>query len=128
MLTNEKEAVKFIIEKAYIEGIHTTQDESTIRSGFHKDFAMLILKDDSIEKATVEMWLKRIEQMKKDKPELWKAKTKYHSMQINITGNAASVKLDTYKGNTYFSTDYLLLYKFKDSWKIVSKIYTIIQP
>lgn len=125
MLTNEKENVKSIVEKAYIEGIHTTQNESAIRSGFHKDFAMLVYKDEGIEKVTVKMWLKRIEQMKKDNPNLWKAKTHYNSMQISITGYAASVQLDTYKGDTFFSTDYLLLYKFKDGWKIVSKIYTI---
>ncbi len=125
MLKNEKEKVKSIVEKAYIEGIHTTQDESTVRSGFHKDFTMLVYKDDEIEKVTVKMWLERIVQMKKDNPELWKAKAHYTSMQINITGYAASVQLDTYRGDTFFSTDYLLLYKFKHGWKIVSKIFTI---
>ena len=38
MQNNNKEAIRQTIEKAYIEGIHTTQDESTIRGGFHKDF------------------------------------------------------------------------------------------
>ena len=45
MQKNEKENVKAVVEKAYIEGIHTTQDESTVRSGFFKDFAMLVYKD-----------------------------------------------------------------------------------
>ena len=125
MSTNEQEAVRSIIEKAYIEGIHTTQDESTIKSGFHEDFAMLVLKENSIEKVTVEIWLDRIEQMKKNNPDLWKAETHYNSMRINITSYAASVVLDTYKGDKFFSTDYLLLYKFEDGWKIVSKIFTI---
>ena len=124
MWFGEEEKVKSIVEKAYIEGIHTTQDEGTIRSGFQKDFAMLVHRDDGIEKVTVEMWLKRIAQMKNDDPDLWKEKTHYNSMQINITGYAASVQLDTYKGDAFFSTDYLLLYRFKNGWKIVSKIYT----
>lgn len=34
-------------------------------------------------------------------------------------------KLNVYKGTTHFSTDYMLLYKFNDGWKIVSKIFTV---
>ena len=122
---NDREEIKSIIEKAYIEGIHTTQDESTIKSGFHKEFEMLVYKDNGMEKVTLEMWPKRIEQLKKDNPDLWNKKTRYDSMQINITGYAASVQFDVYKGDTFFSTDYMLLYKFQDGWKIVSKIFTI---
>lgn len=125
MQTNDKELIKSVIEKAYIEGIHTTQDENTIRSGFHKDFAMLVYKNDGIEEVTIDIWLKRIEQMKKDNPKLWIKETRYDSIVINVTGYAASVQLVVYKGDTYFSTDYMLLYKFKNGWKIVSKIFTI---
>ena len=125
MQNDDREEIKSIIEKAYIEGIHTTQDESTIKSGFHKEFEMLVYKDNGMEKVTLEMWPKRIEQLKKDNPDLWNKKTRYDSMQINITGYAASVQFDVYKGDTFFSTDYMLLYKFQDGWKIVSKIFTI---
>ena len=58
MQTNDKEMIKLVIEKAYIEGIHTTQDENTIRSGFHKDFEMLVYKDDGFEKVTIDMRIK----------------------------------------------------------------------
>ena len=125
MQNNNKEAIRQTIEKAYIEGIHTTQDESTIRSGFHKDFEMLVYKDGGIEKVSVDLWFKRIEKMKKDDPDLWSKETHYDSLQINVTGYAASVQFDVYKGGTFFSTDYMFLYKFKDGWKIVSKIFTI---
>ena len=123
MQISDKELIKLVIEKAYIEGIHTTQDEKVIRSGFHKDFEMLVYKDDAIEKVTIDTWFKRIEQLKKDNSELWSKETHNDSMQINVTGYAASVRFDVYKGNIFFSTDYMLLYKFKDGWKIVSKIF-----
>ena len=79
----------------------------------------------TIEKVTIDMWFKRIEQIKKNNPEMWREETHYDSMQINVTGYAASVQLDVYKGDTFFSTDYMLLYKFKEGWKIVSKIFSI---
>ena len=42
---------------------------------------------------------------------------------IDVTENAAIVKLQVYKDSKHFSTDYMLLYKYKDGWKIVSKIF-----
>ena len=121
----EKEAIKQVIEKAYIQGIHGSQDEETIRSGFHPDFAMLVLQDNIIDKVTIDKWLDRIETMKADNPELWSAKTTHNFVLIDVTGNAAVAKLDVYKGEVHFSTDYMLLYQFEDGWRIVSKIFAI---
>ena len=52
MQNAEKEAIKQVIEEAYIQGIHTTQDEKTVKSGFHQDFAMLVLQNNTIGFAT----------------------------------------------------------------------------
>ena len=69
----DSKAIKQVIEKAYIEGIHTTQDEETVKSGFYQDFAMLVLQDDALAKVTVDEWLPRVEVMKAENPELWAA-------------------------------------------------------
>jgi hypothetical protein len=121
----EKEAVKQVIEKAYIRGIHGTQDERTVKSGFHQDFAMLVLQDNNIDKVSVSQWLARIETMKAENPELWSAETTYTFELVDVAGYAAVAKLDVYKGDTHFSTDYMLLYRFEDGWRIVSKIFAI---
>ena len=121
----EKEAIKQVIEKAYIQGIHGNQDEETVKSGFHQDFAMLVLQDDTIDKVSVDEWLDRIETMKAENPELWSAETTHNFELIDVAGYAAVAKLDVYKGATHFSTDYMLLYRFEDGWRIVSKIFAI---
>jgi len=121
----EKEAIKRVVEEAYIQGIHGNQDERTVRSGFHQDFTMLVLQNNIVEKVTVGEWLDRIEAMKADNPELWSAKTTHSFVLIDVTGYAAVAKLDVWKGETHFSTDYMLLYKFEDGWRIVSKIFAI---
>lgn len=121
----EKEAVRQVIEEAYIRGIHGDQNEKTVKSGFHEDFAMLVLEDNAIHKVTVDEWLDRIETMKTDNPELWSAETTYDFAFIDVAGKAAAAKLNVYKGTTHFSTDYMLLYGFEDGWRIVSKTFTI---
>jgi len=121
----EKEAIKQVIEKAYIQGIHGNQDEEAVKSGFHQDFAMLVLQDDTIDKVGVDEWLDRIETMKAENPELWSAETTHNFELIDVAGYAAVAKLDVYKGATHFSTDYMLLYRFENGWRIVSKIFAI---
>ena len=96
-----------------------------MKSGFHQDFAMLVLQDDTINKVSVNEWLGRIETMKAENPELWNAETTHNFGLVDVTGYAAVAKLDVYKGTTHFSTDYMLLYRFEDGWRIVSKIFAV---
>ena len=70
-------------------------------------------------------WLDRIETMKADNPELWSAKTTRNFVLIDVAGNAAVAKLDVHKGEVHFSTDYMLLYKFEEGWRIVSKVFSV---
>jgi hypothetical protein len=42
---------------------------------------------------------------------------------VDITGNAAVVKVELYREDKMIFTDYLSLYKFEQGWRIVSKIY-----
>ncbi len=125
MLDSDKEAIKKVIEKAYINGIHGNQDLDKIKIGFHQDFTMFVLNDNKIDKVNVSEWLDRIAKMKNENPDLWESKTSRNFRLIDATRNAAMAKLDVYKGATHFSTDYMLLYKFEEGWKIVSKIFTI---
>ena len=127
MHNTEQDAIKQVIKEAYIRGIHTTQDESEVRSGFHPDFAMLVLQKDELEKVDVDLWLERVESMKADNPEMWSTETTYTFDMIDIAGPAAVAKLNVHKGSVHFSTDYMLLYKFEDDWKIVSKIFSVPQ-
>jgi hypothetical protein len=121
----EEKAIREIIEEAYIEGIHGSQDEDTVKSGFHKDFAMLVLHEDGLEKVDVDEWLRRLETMKADNPDLWSAETRHEFRLVDVSGHAAVAKLDVYKGETHFSTDYMLLYRLKEGWRIVSKAFAV---
>ena len=121
----DEKAIKEVIEEAYIEGIHGSQDEATVRSGFHKDFAMLVLQDGRLEEVGVDEWLARLKKMKADNPTLWSAETRHVIRLIDVSGYAAVAKLDVYKGETHFSTDYMLLYRFDEGWRIVSKVFAV---
>jgi hypothetical protein len=121
----DKESIKQVIKTSYIQGIHRDQDEVLVESGFHEDFAMLVLGDNIIDKVTVDQWLARVEVMKRQNPEMWAAETRYAFDLVDVSGTAAVAKLRVYKGEIHFSTDYMLLYHFEEGWRIVSKIFAV---
>lgn len=119
----EKEAIKKVIEEAYIHGIHIAQDEQAVKSGFHQDFTMLVLQDNAIKKVTVDAFLEMVKKRIAENPDLRNVKTTHDLALIDVTGNAAVAKIELYKDGKHVYTDYMSLYKFEEGWKIVNKIF-----
>jgi hypothetical protein len=124
-LKSEKEAIKKVVQTAYIDGLQNKGDLDQTRNGFHPGFNLLIMKNGMLEKLPIYNWIVYAE-MKKAKdpdPPSEQEKVTCEFLDIDITGTAAVVKLKFLKGGKHIYTDYLSLYKFDDSWKIVSKIF-----
>ena len=120
---DETEAVKKVIETAYVEGIHINQDIDAIRAGFHEEFTMVAYREGEISKTSIDEWVKRIEEGKKKNPDPPKVETKHEFAMVEVEGNAAVARIEMYKNGKHVFTDFMALYKFPDGWKIVNKIY-----
>lgn len=124
--TPEQEAVKNIVQTAYIDGLQNEGDADKIDAGFHPDFHLLgIGKNEEMWNRSIKEWkasaIKKREEGKFPLTGDKKVTAEYKS--IDITGNAAAVKLYYYVGRKHIYTDYLSLYKFGSDWKIVNKIF-----
>ena len=117
------EAVKLVIVESYIEGIHRNQDTDAILKGFHPDFAMVMVKDGSVSKMTIQEWVARIEEGKKKPDERPKVETTYEFATVEVSGTAAVARIELFKDGKLTYTDFISLYKFDDGWKIINKIY-----
>lgn len=119
---SDEEAIKNVINTSYIGGIQNRGSSEDIRKGFHPSFTMLRLTENEIKPLPIEEWIANIEKSKaKNEPAPAKAEGKF--INIDVTGNAAVVKLDLFRDGKKTFTDYLVLYKFTEGWKIVSKTY-----
>ncbi len=122
----EKEAIKSVIQTAYVDGLQNEGDLDKIDSGIHSGFNLL-----GIDKGT-EMWKLPIEDWKK-KTVKKKEEGKYPRtgddlvtvkfLNIDVTGTAAVAKIEFYVGKEKKYVDYISLYKFDNGWKMVNKIY-----
>lgn len=116
------EAVKAVVKSAYVDGVHVRGDAALMRAGFHPGFRMLVLKDGALTPVTLDDWAGRIEngaaERKGPLPEI-----RHEFTRVDVTGDAAVVRLELHRGGKHTFTDYLSLYRFPDGWKIVSKIF-----
>lgn len=119
---SDEDAIRQVIQSSYIDGIQNNGPSDQIRKGFHSTFTMLRFVENDVKPYPIEEWIAAIEKRKAENaPVPAKAEGKF--INIDITGNAATVKLELYRDNKKTFTDYLVLYKFTEGWKIVSKTY-----
>ncbi len=117
----EQKAVKKVLEDAYIKGFFLNRDANAMREGFHPEFNILMLnKKGKMTLLPIAKWTNIVETRLKDKKQT-DITCKYPL--IDVTGAAASVKVEIFKKGKLLYTDYMSLYKFPDGWKIVNKIY-----
>jgi hypothetical protein len=119
--SSDEDAIKALIQSAYVDGLQNLGDLGKTRAGFHPDFVLLGLRDGTLTRLPIAEWIASAEKRKADgaKPPLTVCKF----LVIDVTGSAASVKLELHQNDRRIFTDYLSLYKFPDGWKIVGKIY-----
>ena len=120
---SDADAVKAVVQSAYVEGVHANMNADQMRRGFHPDFRMLMLRDGKLTAITLDEWIGRMEANAKQNPNAPKPSVRADFPIVDVTGNEAVVKVELDRDGKHAFTDYLFLYKFADGWKIVSKIF-----
>ncbi len=115
----DEQAIRQLIEDAYVSGIFINRDESAVRGGFHPDFVMAVNDDGQLVVVTLEMWLQRLTLDGERSPDTVKPVFE----RVDITGSTAVAKLEMWINDRHVYTDYLSLYRFDDGWKIVGKVF-----
>lgn len=122
----EQEAIKKIIQTAYVEGLQNEGDWEKIDKGFHPSFNLLgIDQGDVIRILPIYSWKERVKQDKiaGKLPRTGNDKVTIKFLSVDVTGTAAVAKFEFYIGPKLTFIDYLSLLKFESGWKIVSKVF-----
>jgi hypothetical protein len=122
---NDEDIIKEILNQSFINGALNNMNTIDMRKGFHPDFAILIADKDNLHKLPLDAWIDVIEKYKAS-PQKMKsgARTNInHKYElIDITENAAIVKVQLSRDKALITTDYISLLKFDKTWKAVAKI------
>ncbi len=118
----DPKAVEAVVKTAYVDGVHAKGDPALMRQGFHPDFRMLALRGGVMTQVTLEEWIARLEKGERERTKPRPA-IRHEFTSVDVTDDAAVVRVEIYRDGTHVFTDYLSLYRFPDGWKIVSKIF-----
>jgi hypothetical protein len=118
----EKNEVKSLIESAYLNGAFNDLDTASMKMGFHPVFKIHGVKEGELMAYPIADWIESIEK-KKASPDYTPKKWDYKFAYVDVTGIAASAKIELSKDGKHVYTDYLSLLKFEDGWKITDKVY-----
>lgn len=112
----EEAAVRAAIDH-YFRG-HATGDGENYKKVFHPDSKLFFIRDGKLTQVTSAEYISRAP----GKPAEDEAQRKRHIESIDITGNAAVVKLVLDYPSAKL-TDYMSLLKVDGEWRIVNKIF-----
>lgn len=119
----DRDAIKKVIQEAYVDGIQNRGDIETIRNGFDPGFELLGVRENKLTKLPIGEWIANIEKSKQANPNPPEHLTSVKFLDVDVTGISAVAKIELHRQGKLIFTDYLSLYKFDEGWKIVSKIY-----
>lgn len=113
-------AIVEVVDRAYVQGIHLDADAGKVRSGMHESFVMFVKSDDGLNQLTRDAWIARLKPRAASDP---RPDVTAKIAVLDQAGDAAVVKVDLFRGGKQIFTDYISLYRFKDGWKLVGKIF-----
>ena len=122
--TDAADEVRAVVEDCYINGAFNALDPDAMKRGFHPDFAIFSAGGEQINKYPIDEWVAGVAK-RKASPDFDPADNVWeHKLPIiEVTGGAASVKVELYRNGTLVYTDYLSLLEFDSGWRIVAKVY-----
>lgn len=120
----EEKEIQLLIEECYLNGALNKMETEKMRRGYHKDFAIFFKEGINLQKLPLEDWIAMVNDYKNG-PNKNNGLRSFGAeiVQIDVTEDAAFVKLNLSRNNVLVFTDYITLLKFEGKWKIVTKIY-----
>jgi hypothetical protein len=116
LFASDEDEVRAVAQK-YFQA-HATGDAAPLREAFHPEWRMMSVRDGAFAARTLEQYTSGFT----GKAPADEAQRKRFIEQVDITGNAAMVKIRLdYPAATL--TDYMLLLKLDGKWQVVSKIF-----
>jgi hypothetical protein len=115
--TEEEAAVRAALEH-YLQG-HATGDGAHFRAVFHPESKLFWVRDGQFMQRTSADYIAGAP----GKPAADEAQRKRRIVSVDVTGNAASAKIELDYPSAKL-TDYMSLLKIGGEWKVVNKIFT----
>jgi Putative lumazine-binding len=121
---DDNAAIKDVVDRAYVQGVHVDADPEKMRGGMHDSFVMLVRNGDAVTSLTRDAWIARLEASKAQaKPDAKKPEIKAEIDVLDSSGDSAVARVKLFRDGKQVFTDYISLYRFESGWKLVGKVF-----
>ncbi len=120
----DEASIRALVERAYFNGAFNDLDTEAMKRGFHEDFAIFYPQGNDLGRYEIATWIEGIESRKKA-AEFDASDSAFEGkiLSLDVTGGAASAKIELRQDGILVYTDYLSFLRFEDGWKIAAKVY-----
>lgn len=115
----DAEAVRAVVTRGYVEGMHKNMGRDRIREGFHPSFVMQVLTDDGVTSTTIDEWVSRLP----PEGQAPSAEITHEIPTVSLAGDAAVAQVELYRDGVHVFTDFINLYRFPEGWRMVAKTF-----
>lgn len=122
-IEKEKEAIKKVIQEAFVDGMENFGDIESIKRGFHPDYCMYYIRNNELTKVTLDACLKNVQQLKQQNPAGPADKASIKFLSVDVYGAVGIAAFEQYKKSKLVYTDILILMKFEEGWRIMGKLF-----
>lgn len=121
-----QDAIREVIQEAYVDGLFNEGNVKLVRLGLHPDFKMRYLNSaGDLVYLSRDQWMAKVREKKAQgaypPPATEKVRVEY--VRVDVEGKVAQVKLKFYIGNQLRYIDFLSLHHFSNGWMITDKIF-----
>ncbi len=117
--TSDADAVRAVVTRGYVEGIHKNMGRDRIREGFHPTFVMQVLTADGVTSTTIDEWVARLP----PEGQAPNAEITHEIPTVSLAGDAAVAQVELYRNGVHVFTDFINLYRFPEGWRMVAKTF-----
>ncbi len=118
----EKEAIKKTIQDSLVDGYLNQYDIEMMKKGIHSEFTIMELNNNKLNKRKFEDLLGYAKRTKPLRPKGRRVKVTIKILMVDVVGDIGCAKVEFYVGTNLHGTDYIILIKFKDGWKLIGSV------
>ena len=120
---DDEAAIREVVDRAYVQGVHIDADPAKIRSGMHESFVMFVRNGENVTGLTRDAWIARIEESNAKPKPAKKPETKAEIDVLDRAGDTAVVRVKLYRDGKQIFTDYISVYRFESGWTLVGMVF-----
>ncbi|MFC1563558.1 methyltransferase domain-containing protein [candidate division KSB1 bacterium] len=123
----EKEAIKTVIQEAYVGGVWNDHDTKAMNNGFHESYTEQESRNNHLTIRKLQEWKDELN-VWKERRHGWNDRASAEISVLDITENTAVAKVDLYIFKAKNRTLYMTLQEFSGVWKIINSTVTNSKP